>query len=112
MKNLKNIIRFVLSFVIAVSIVSAVCTAGIKLITDLSEQAYAAEQEESNKYIGQPAAAVVNDYGYPEGWAYYNTDTSDDVSQAVWYYDDIIFYILYADDVSSEGVVAGVEVVR
>lgn len=112
MKNLKNIIRVVLGFVIGINIVAAVLVAGVELFTDLSEQAFAAEQEECNKYVGQPAAEAVRDYGYPEGWAFYNTDTSDDVSQAVWYYDDIIFYILYADDVNSEGVISGVELVR
>ena len=94
----------IVTFIIAVIVAFAAISVSLATARD----AHASELAEAHRFVGHPASEVLEVYGAPDGWAYFNTDTSSDLSQGVWYYDDIEFHLLYVDEVNSEGVICGV----
>lgn len=94
----------VITFIITVILVLA--ATAVSFAT--AQEAHAVELNEAHRYVGGPASDVLNAFGTPDGWAYFNTDSSKDVSQGIWYYGDVEFHLLYVDDINSEGIICGV----
>lgn len=80
----------------------------VTIVVANAQYAHADELREAHQFVGGPASEVLKAYGEPDGWAYFNADSSKDLSQGIWYYGDIEFHLLYANDVNPEGIICGV----
>lgn len=107
MKTINHLKVTVISFIIAVLFLMLV----ICFMADMSERAYADAVEVSQHFVGKPASLVLDNYGYPEGWAFSQSET-DDIVDGTWYYDSVVFYVHYDNEANTEGVISGAEVIR
>ena len=76
---------------------------------DYDEMVYAGEIETLQDYVGQPAAAVVVNYGYPNKTESRRITDGHGFYEERWHYDGKIFTIRFVDFVHIKGVVTGAE---
>lgn len=79
---------------------------------EFSEAAYADTVRTAQSFVGQPASAIVTNYGEPNGRLYSPGEKETNCSDTYWYYDNIVFHIQYNSPSGSEGIVMDVEGIR
>ncbi len=82
------------------------------VLGDFSETAYTDTVRTAQAFVGQPASAVISNYGTPVGRQFVTEANEKDCRDAYWYYDNIVFRIYYDGSIGSEGIVADAEGIR
>ena len=76
---------------------------------DYDEMVYAGEIEALQEFIGQPAAAVVENYGFPKEAESERIRDGCGCYEELWHYDNVTFTIRFEDFAHVKGTVVGVE---
>ena len=78
---------------------------------DYDEMVYAGQIEALQDFVGQPAAAVVANYGYPNKMESRRITDGHGFYEERWHYDGKIFTIRFEDFVHIKGIVTGAETI-
>ena len=108
MKMINALKTIAISFV--VSVLTFLLFTGV--VAQMNEQAYADSFEVAQAFVGHPSSSVLDNYGRPAGWAFINGKEENEVCDAVWYYDQVVFYVHYDNAANAEGVIAAAEVLH